>query len=233
MNNGIQKHVAELKVRAQALEEQSLGAMSFTSALGIVTQVRQNNCTIEEAWYGCGMETALKPEHKADTWDALLELFADTLTEMNCQHPWMNERMANRQMERLTEFDPSWTMEDFALFFDMLADGKLENHYGRPSREWLNKCQMAYNDMKYEALENIKKKARWKAENQQQEDMYQLQKMLGDDIPFMTDDETIEWAKQHRPRTMAEFLGGKSHLSATERAWLSQRDKERRDAKGA
>jgi len=189
--------------------------MNFTSALEIVTQVRQNNCTIEEAWYGCGMETALRPEHKEDTWDVLLELFADTLTEMNCQHPWMDKRIANRQMERLTEFDAAWTLEDFALFFDMLADGKLDNHYGRPSREWLNKCQVAYNELKYEAREEIARRAKVKAEADAMEAAY----TAGLSLP--TSENHME-----QPRTMAEFLGGKNRLSFAEREAMKQRQKE-------
>jgi len=198
----------------------------------VMTVYDDYEMTVNKAFHGMNIQWAQR-EHPNELFELVKALFKDALAFINKDHPWTTARRGNLEVKEMIQYGLTWTIEDFVLFFQMMRKGQLAKHYDKPDSEWVNKCLVAYANLKEDYREDFQKKVKWKAENQQQEDMHNLYKMLGNDIPFMTDDETIEWAKQHRPRTMAEFLGGKSYLSATERAWLSQRDKERRDAKGA
>lgn len=222
MKNEIQKHVDTLQERALALEERYLGAMPFTNALSVATRVRKNNITVEQAMYGANAARAFA-EQPDDVMDVLLELFAEAFEMMNVNHPWQNEARAMRQIEEMIAFDPTWTLEDFCIFFDMLSqDDFKEKHYGRPSRGWLKECQIDYNGLKVDAREEIVEKRKLKAQADAAERAYYI--TAGMELP------TSE-GRMEKPRTMAEFLGGVSRLSATERMEMAKRDKERRDGK--
>lgn len=157
------------------------------------------------------------------TFEVIKHLFKECLMERGeHNHPWTtdNAPLGSDQVKRMMDFDLTWTIEDFGLFFDMVADGRLQDHHGRPSRDWWRKCQEAFNDLKYEAREEIAAQAKKKAEADAAEKAYYLS--LGMDLP------TAE-GRMERVRTMAEFLGGKNKLTDAERAEMFNRDKKRRD----
>jgi len=220
MRNEVQKHVATLQDRALALEEQYVGAMPFTNALSVATQVRKNNITVEQAMYGANAVNAFR-ESPDDVMDLLLELFAEAFEMMNVNHPWHTEDRAVRQIEEMLAFDPTWTLEDFCIFFDMLSqDDFKEKHYGRPSRGWLKECQIDYNGLKVDAREEIVRKRKLKAQADAAERAYYI--TAGMELP------TSE-GRMEKARTMAEFLGGLNRLSAADRAEMKERDEKRRN----
>lgn len=194
--------------------------MPFTNALSVATQVRKSNTTVEQAMYGAKVTRAME-QSPDDVMDLFLELFAEAFEMMNVNHPWQTEARAVRQIEEMIAFDPTWTIEDFCIFFDMLSqDDFEEKHYGRPSRGWLKTCQIEYNGLKVDAREEIVRKRKLKAEADAAEKAYYI--ASGMDLP------TSE-ARMERVRTMAEFLGGANRLSASDRAEMQERDKKRRD----
>lgn len=178
------------------------------------------NYSVRSAWFGASMEKARKA---TATFEVIKHLFKECLMERGeHNHPWTtdNAPLGSDQVKRMMDFDLTWTIEDFGLFFDMVADGRLQDHHGRPSRDWWRKCQEAFNDLKYEAREEIAAQAKKKAEADAAEKAYYLS--LGMDLP------TAE-GRMERVRTMAEFLGGKNKLTDAERAEMFNRDKKRRD----
>lgn len=179
--------------------------------------------TVKSAWFGVNMEKAKKAKKATETFEVVKHLFKKCLLERGeDNHPWTadNAPLGTEQVRRMMDFDPAWTLEDFGLFFDMVADGRLQEHHGRPSRDWWRKCQEAYNELKYEAREQIAADAKKKAEADAAEKAYYIS--LGMDLP------TAE-GRMERVRTMAEFLGGKNKLTPAEREEMLNRDKKRND----
>lgn len=205
-----------IKEKASTSDETLIGRGDLDQALANIEHYggHGNELTPQQAWFGVNIRTAMRQDEPATT-AKIKEMFKFVLLEMNVDHPWTNAKLGDKQVARLIEFDPTWTLEDFAVFFDMMARGRLGNHYGRPSRQWIEECQVAYNGLKFDAREEIAARAKVKAE--------------ADRLTAMDP----QWSGHvsRKPRTMAEFLGGKNHLSAADRAELAQRDKERH-AKG-
>jgi len=195
--------------------EQLLGRGVLQSALKHAGEINDRNMTPAAAWYGCNIQAAMRDEPD-ETVDYIALLFARMLQRMNEDHPWIDEGDVMEEVREMVAFDPTWTVEDFALAFAMMAKGGLEKHNGRPSTTWVRACQIAYNELKFDAREQIAAQAKAKAE--------------ADRLTAMDP----QWSGHvsRKPRTMAEFLGGKNHLSAADRAELAQRDKERH-AKGS
>jgi len=195
--------------------EQHLGRGTLQSALQNASKVNERNMTPEMAWFGCGIQQAIR-EDKQATADFLALLFAKMLHRMNEDHPWVSEEDAMEEVEDMMAFDPTWTIEDFALAMSKMAKGGLSAHNGRPSTGWVRKCQIAYNELKYEAREELARKAKVTAEADAAERAYYVK------LGLPTSEERMS-----RPRTMAEFLSGHDKLSAADRAQMAQRDKER------
>ena len=198
----------ELQLATKVAAETSIGRRDYDkSYLHILSG--DTKYTVMDAWYGCNIQKAMR---HPNTFELIKHQFKLVLLEMNCDHPWTNKLIGDRQVQRIIDFDPTWTMEDFGLFFEMTADGKLALHYGKPNRDWWHRCQVAYNELKYEAREEIARQAKAKA---------QVEEMKAADPQWTTD-------APSKPRTMAEFLSGKNYLSAMDRAEMAERDKARK-----
>lgn len=170
--------------------------------------------TVSQSWYGCNIQFAMRTNEQ-ETVDRIMLLFARMLHRMNEDHPWVTEYDSMEEVREMIDFDPTWTLEDFALSMAMMAKGELARHNGRPSTGWIRKCQIAYSKLKSEAREEIARRAKVKAEADAMEAAY----TAGLSLP--TSESHIE-----QPRTMAEFLGGKNRLSFAEREAMKQRQKE-------
>jgi hypothetical protein len=204
-----------IKAKAKTWDEISIGKGSVQAALTNAVELDAYKLTPLECWYGANIRTCLRVD-EAITKATVKNLFKLMLSEMNVDHPWTTQAMGTRQINRMLDFDHTWTLEDFVLFFDLCGRGRLANHYGRPSRQWLEESQRAYNEEKAAAREEIARRAKVKAEADAMEAAYNA----GLSLPS---------SEQHteKPRTMAEFLGGKGKLSFAEREAMKQRDKQR------
>ena len=209
-------YVALLKERSSEAKELLIGRM--TSELTL-RNIGTTNLAMKirpiDAWFGYSIQTAMR-ENKQQTQALLRAKFLEWLLDMNCDHPWGEKERAYAQVDRMIDFDPSWTLEDFILFFYKAAEGHFKPHYGRPNRAWVRECQIAYNELKYEAREELARKAKAMAEADAAERAYYVK------LGLPTSEERMS-----KPRTMAEFLSGHDKLSAADRAQMAQRDKER------
>lgn len=214
---GIGEYIRAIRARAAKRDETLIGRGFFYDAIVNLENYGDHGFkfTPEEAWYGTNIKSAMRQDDSL-TMSFIKNMFKTVLLEMNVDHPWTTMKIAYKQMSRLIEFDQSWTLEDFAVFFDMAAGGQLANHYGRPSRQWWEDCQRKYNELKFEAREEIARRAKVKAEADAMEAAYNA------GLRLPTSEEHME-----KPRTMAEFLGGKSKLSFAEREAMKQRDRKR------
>lgn len=210
---GIAAYFQAIKERAKTLDETLIGKNHCNSALEHLNDygIGGYKFSVKEAWFGSNIQLALRQDYDK-TMQAVKNMFKTVLLEMNADHPWTNKELGQRQMARMIDFDPSWTLEDFAVFFDLMSQGQLGHHYNRPSRQWINACQVAYNELKFEAREEIARQAKAKA---------QVEEMKAADPQWTSD-------APSKPRTMAEFLSGKNYLSAMDRAEMAERDKARK-----
>jgi len=168
------------------------------------------------AWFGCNIRTALRNDET--TVKGIISLrFAKMLSQLNLPHPWTDRQSASEAVESMIAFDPTWTLEDFGLFFDLAAKGKLKTTYQRPNVAWLAQCQVAYNERKFEERERLTAQMKLIAENAMREKEH----------PYFTG-VIQEAVPSRRPRSMADFLKGENRLTAVERAEMAERDKQRR-----
>lgn len=188
-----------------------------SKALG--TTEMHKHITIKDAWFGANIRR-LMAQDIDQLRSLVLAQFRVFILSLNANHPWRDKPSAMSQVDEILEFDHSWTLEDVVLFLQSAGRGDYEPHYGRPNRAWIRECQIAYNDKKFEAREEIALQAKKKAEADAAEKAYYMS--LGMDLP------TAE-GRMERVRTMAEFLGGKNKLTPAERAEMLNRDKERKD----
>jgi hypothetical protein len=206
-----------IRERAATWDETLIGRSSLAPALESIGQYGNPGCkfNVREAWFGINIQLAIR-EDEQGAFAQIKQMFKTVLLEMNVDHPWTTEQIGQKQITRIIDYDYSWTLEDFAVFFDMAAGGQLANHYGRPSRQWWEDCQRKYNELKFEAREEIARRAKVKAEADAMEAAYNA------GLRLPTSEEHMQPA-----RTMAEFLGGKSKLSFAEREAMKQRDQQR------
>jgi len=204
-----------IKAKAAKLEETSIGRGSVQTSLMHALEVDAYKLTPTDCWYGANIRTCLRIDETM-TRAIIKQLFKLMLLDMNVDHPWTTERMGTRQINMMLDFDHTWTLEDFVCFFDLAGRGRLANHYGRPSRAWIEEAQRAYNEEKAAAREEIARRAKVKAEADAMEAAYNA------GLRLPTSEEHMKPA-----RTMAEFLGGKSKLSFAEREAMKQRDQQR------
>lgn len=204
-----------IRAKAKASDETLIGRGSVEASLTYAAELDAYKMTPADCWYGANIRTCLRVD-EAGTKATIKKLFKLMLSEMNVDHPWTTERMGSRQINIMLDFDHTWTMEDFVCFFDLAGRGRLANHYGRPSRAWIEEAQRAYNEEKADAREEIARRAKVKAEADAMEAAYNA------GLRLPTSEEHME-----KPRTMAEFLGGKNKLSFAEREAMKQRDKQR------
>lgn len=139
--------------------------------------------------------------------------FADTLEMMNVNHPWTSKEKARAQVKEFISFYHDFTVEDVALFMDMLKRGELAKHYNRPNVEWLFESLKMYAELKAIAKEGI--------ERDKKRD-HELDMMMAMDP---------QWEGQMKPpvRTMAEFQNGYNRINPLVRAEMQERDRERRN----
>ena len=190
---------------ANQTSEQHLGRGTLQNALTHGAEISDRNTTVMQCWYGANIQSALRHDEK-DTTDFIMMLFARMLHRMNLNHPWSREADALDDVRDMMAFDPTWTVEDFALCTRLMAKGELGNHYNRPSTAWIRQCQKAYNELKYQAREYIAERAKVKNEAAELE---------------------ARDPQASKPRTMAEFLSGKNYLSAMDRAEMKANDRQR------
>jgi hypothetical protein len=204
-----------IKAKAAKLDETLIGRFGVEASLCYALELEAHKLTPADCWYGTNIRACLRLD-EAKTKQAIKQLFKLMLLDMNVDHPWTTERMGTRQINIMLDFDHTWTLEDFVCFFDLAGRGRLANHYGRPSRAWIEEAQRAYNEEKAAAREEIARRAKVKAEADAMEAAYNA------GLRLPTSEEHMQPA-----RTMAEFLGGKSKLSFAEREAMKQRDQQR------
>lgn len=227
-----------IEAKARELEESSIGSTpnellpyckTPEAANAVIAFYDDHKLTVEKAFFGMNIQKArrLYPEQ---LFTLVQSLFKRTLLFINKDHPWIARDRADLELKEMLQYGLTWTVEDFVVFFDKLRRNELARHFDKPDSEWLRDSLVAYANLIEDFREDFRKRLKDKAMAEQADFFDAI--MPPDDAPFILPSEYDEYNRKHRPRTAAEFQGGKDYLNAFQRALLAQRDKKRRDEEG-